>query len=491
LRIPGVRIVRSSLALVAACLAGCAASPASRAPQPEPWDLLITSATVIDVRSGARLEDRSIAIDDGLIVAITDGVPSHPARARFDARGRYAIPGLWDMHVHFGGGAALIDENRALLPLHLAHGITSVRDAAGDLSDSVLRWRDEVAQGTLEGPTIYTSGPKLEGKDSIWPGDLEITDEAELAAALDRLQAMRVDFVKITDNTLSPELFLAALRETERRGLTSSAHVPLALPIREVVDAGLDSIEHMGYALKAASAREAEISADYAARRVDYVGAMNRYADSIDREIARRAFGHVAARGTAIVPTLHGSRVVAFLDQDDHRDDEYLNYLGPGLKATYAWRVQRAAQDDAAAIAARHRRQERSEALLPWLRDAGVTILAGTDAGFLNSFNYPGPALHEELALFVRNGLTPLDALQAATLRGAAFLGHAGEAGELQPGQRADVLLLEADPLADIAATRAIAAVVARGRLYDRAALDRLLQEAREAVAKAESGAPP
>ena len=121
------------------------------------------------------------------------------------------MPGLWDNHVHFGGGEALIDENRNLLPLYLAHGITTVRDAAGDLSPSVLEWRGQVADGTLLGPTIYTSGPKLEGIDSIWPGDLEVGSEADVRAALDQLQAMRVDFVKITENTLSRALYLFGL----------------------------------------------------------------------------------------------------------------------------------------------------------------------------------------------------------------------------------------------------------------------------------------
>ena len=99
-----------------------------------------------------------------------------------------------------------VEENRNLLPLYLAHGITTVRDAAGDLSENVLEWRTQVADGTLLGPTIFTSGRKLEGIDSIWPGDLEVGSEADVRAALDCLQAMRVDFVKITENTLTAPL---------------------------------------------------------------------------------------------------------------------------------------------------------------------------------------------------------------------------------------------------------------------------------------------
>ena len=138
----------------------------------------------------ARGTARDIALDGALFIET-------PAPLSFltATRVTFAMPGLWDNHVHFGGGDALIDENRNLLPLYLAHGITAVRDATGDLSPSVLEWRAKVADGTLLGPTIFTSGPKLEGIDSIWPGDLELGSEADVRAALDRLQAMRVDFV--------------------------------------------------------------------------------------------------------------------------------------------------------------------------------------------------------------------------------------------------------------------------------------------------------
>ncbi|HZX76579.1 hypothetical protein [Lysobacter sp.] len=183
-------------------------------------DLLIRDANVIDVVSGTSQPHRSIAVDDGRIVAIVDAkrAKDFEAARELDARGKFAISGLWDMHVHFGGGEALIEENRNLLPLYLAHGITAVRDAAGDLSQSVFQWRDAVAKGELAGPRIFTSGPKIEGYKSIWPGDLEIGTEAELDAALDQLQRWKVDFVKITDNTLSPELFLAAVKEATAAG---------------------------------------------------------------------------------------------------------------------------------------------------------------------------------------------------------------------------------------------------------------------------------
>lgn len=454
-------------------------------------DLLIDNATVVDLHDGSLHANRHIAVDDGRIVAIADDREARgfkPAR-RVDAAGKFAIPGLWDMHVHFGGGEALADENRDLLPLYVAHGVTTVRDAAGDLSEHVLQWRDQVRKGELQSPTIYTSGPKIEGKGSIWPGDQEVADETELRAAFDRLQAMRVDFVKITESALSPQLFMAALAEAKRRGMKTSAHVPLGLVLDDVAAAGLGSIEHMGYVLRAGSPREREIDEAFLAGKIKAGEANAQLGDSYDRDTALAAYRKLAARGLAITPTLHGSRVIDYLDQDDHKNDDYLHYIGPGLKATYTWRVERASKADAAAIAKRHAHYELEASQLPLLQQAGMTILAGTDAGFLNSYNYPGIGLHDELREYVRYGLTPLQALQSATLRNAAFLGHDKDSGDLAEGKVADIVLLERNPLQDIDATRAIDAVVLKGDYLDRKALDALLAGARARVAEREAKA--
>ncbi len=471
------------LAGVSACQADTDAGTAAGARQRV--DLLVRDATVVDVLDGKLHPHRTIVIRGDRIAAIVSEADAagYEAAETIDAGGKYAIPGLWDMHVHFGGGEALIGENRNLLPLYLAHGITAVRDAAGDLSPSVFAWRDAVASGELQGPRIFTSGPKIEGKDSIWPGDQEVANEQEIDAALDRLQGWKADFVKITNNTLSPELFMAAVRKAERRGMRTSAHVPDALTLDEVSAAGLDSVEHIGYLLKAGSPREKEIGQALERGEIDGSQAWEQWNASFDPARAKAVYARMAERGTAVTPTLNGSHVVAYLDQDDHQDDDYLKYIGPGLQATYTWRVERAAKDDAQAIADRHARFERTASLLPLLQEAGVTILAGTDAGFLNSYNYPGIGLHQELGLLVRYGLTPLQALRAATINGARFLGQEERYGNLAPGKAADLVLLDADPLTDIGATRRIDTVVRQGRVYDRAQLDAMLAEIATKVA--------
>ena len=466
-------------AVAAALLSGAAAAKA-------PADLLIRDATLIDVAGGKAMAHRSIAVKDGTIVAV--GAPDRIARdyqaARtVDARGRYVMPGLWDMHVHFGGGPALIEENRNLLPVYVAYGITAVRDCAADISEAVLQWRDQVAAGGLLGPTIFTSGPKLEGYKPIWKGTIEVGTPGEVDAALDRLQAMRVDFVKITDNTLKPDVFLYAVKAAKARGLKTSAHIPYALTIQQAADAGLSSIEHLDYLIKAGARDEAGIAADYAAGRLTYAQASARLVAGFDRTLAMAAYRRFAAQGMYVTPTLNMTRTLAFLDRDDHSKDPALALMGPGLRATYQWRVDRAAKATPEDVVRRHAQYALTASLIPMVQAAGLPILAGTDAGYLNSFNYPGQGLHDELARYVEAGLTPAQALRSAVVTGPAFLGKSGRYGAVAPGKAADILILDADPLRDIAATRAIRAVVLKGRLLDRAALDGLLADAREKAA--------
>ena len=449
-------------------------------------DILIRHATVVDVEHGRVIADQAVATAGDRIVAVGGDAAiakSWQAARTIDAQGRYLIPGLWDMHVHFGGGPELIEENRALLPLYVAHGITTIRDCSGDLPDEVLAWRGEIARGALFGPTLLSSGPKIEGIKPVWKGTLETGSEADVDAALKKLLGLQVDFVKITDSTLRPELFLYAVRQAHAAGLRTSGHIPMALTVRQAVDAGLSSIEHLDYAFDAGVKDEASIAADFAAGRIDRAEASRRLDAGFDPATALQAYRYLASKKVSVTPTLNGGRIIAWLDRDTHASDEYLRYIGPKLRKTYEWRIQRAAQADAAAIEQRHRHYERVAAVLPMLQQAGVTIMAGTDAGFLNSFNYPGIGLHDELALYVEKGLTPAQALSAATRAGPAWFGKLDRHGAIGVGKAADLVLLERNPLEDIAATRAIRTVILRGAIHERDDLDRMLREAQAKVA--------
>lgn len=471
--------------LISVLLAGLALIPLPAIAK-DRADVLIRHATIVDVEKARAMPDQAVVTRDDTVVAVGNDAEiaaTWIANRTIDGGDRFLIPGLWDMHVHFGGGTQLIEENKALLPLYVAHGITTIRDASGDIPGEVLSWRREIADGTLFGPTLLSSGPKIEGIDPVWKGTIETGTKADVDAAVTRLQQLGVDFVKITDSTLSPELFLYAVRQARAAGLRVSGHIPMALTVEQAVDAGLSSIEHIDYAFKAGVKNEAAIAADFAAGRVNRAEANRRIAAGFDREVAMAAYRKMADEGVFVTPTLNGSRIIDYLDRDDHSNDDYLKLIGPGLRATYAWRVERASKADAAAVAARHAAFEQEAAVLPLLRAAGVTIMAGTDAGFLNSFNYPGIALHEELALFVEKGLTPAQALAAATRAGPAWFGKLDRYGSIAVGKAADLVLLDRNPLEEIDATRAIRTVVLRGSVYDRAALDTMLSDARARVA--------
>jgi len=451
-----------------------------------PADVLIRHATIVDVEHARLIADQAVATSGDRILAVgPDGeiAQAWKAAKTLDAGKRFLIPGLWDMHVHFGGGVDLIEENKALLPLYVAHGITTIRDCSGDLPEQVLAWRREIAGGALFGPTLLSSGPKIEGIKPVWKGTLETGSKAEVDAAIAKLKALDVDFVKITDSTLAPELFLYAVSRARAAGLRTSGHIPLGITVRQAVDAGLSSIEHMDYAVRAGVKDEPAIVAAFAAGSIDRAEAAKRLDAGFDSSTAKSAYEYFAQKGIAVTPTLNGSRILAWLDRDTHEKDEYLAYIGPKLRATYDWRVQRAAQADAAAIAARHARFERSASVLEMLQQAGVTIMAGTDAGFLNSFNYPGIGLHDELSLFVANGLTPAQALSSATRAGPGWFGKLDRYGAIGKDKAADMVLLDRNPLEDIAATRTIRAVILRGTVHERAALDAMLSRARAQVA--------
>lgn len=472
--------MRKTLTAALAAWAGwAAAAPAI------PADLILRDATLVDVAAGRLVHGQAVVTRGERILAVVDArqLGRYKAARTLSLKGRYLIPGLWDSHVHFGGGEALIDENRQLLPLYLAHGITTVRDCAGDLSDTVIQWRDEIAAKQLLGPTIFLSGAKLEGYKPLWKGTQEVGTPQEVARALDKLRGDRADFVKITENTMRADVYLDALRQAKARGLPSSAHLHGQVTLDQASEAGLGTLEHLNYLLRAATPREAELTAQVVAGTITARSAAEQSLASYDEATARAAFKRLAARGTAVVPTLSVIRITAYLDQDDHANDDYLKYIGPKLRQTYDWRVKRAALDGPDAIAYRHASYEKTAALLPLLAEAGVEIVAGTDAGFLNSFDYPGQALHDEMAVYVRAGLTPAQALRSAVVAGPRFLGKLDGYGALAEGKVADIVVLKANPLADIAATRQIDAVVTQGRLLDRKRLDAMLSEVRNWVA--------
>jgi imidazolonepropionase-like amidohydrolase len=449
---------------------------------PTSYDLIINHVAVVDVETGQLRPNQVVAVSQGKIVRLEPaGKASYAARQTIDGTGRYLMPGLWDMHVHFRGGDSLAAANKKSLTLYLAHGITTVRDAGGDLTPSIFQWRREEAAGTLAGPHLFTSGPKIDGPGATWPGSLEVTTPAQVGKALDSLQRLKVDYVKIYDSKISGEAYLSTIAQAEARGMKTTGHMPYSVTLSEAVNRGLDATEHLYYVFKACSGKEDSLTALVRASLVTpkplgLFAMLPAVYDTYSPAAAARIFRQMATHHTAAVPTLAIGNTLAELGTADHAHDTLLAYIDPKIQRTYAKRQASARQQSATARAFTQKLEAKFMTLVPQMQAAGVTILAGSDSGAFNSYTYPGASLHDELRELVQAGLTPAQALRAATLNGARFMGVANRTGTVAVGKDADLLLLTANPLANVANARKISAVVSRGKVYSAPTLAGMLR---------------
>lgn len=451
--------MRSPVAFLALLLQLGVPAPAGAPPEPAP--LVIAHATVIDMTGAPPRRDVSVLVRGDRIVAVAPAATlAVPADARVvDATGKYLIPGLWDMHVHLGQATA------AALPVLLAEGVTGVRDMGSDFT-LIQRWRREIAEGTRPGPRIVAAGPILDGPEHAPAGSRErigVADPARARQLVDSLADLGVDFIKVYD-FLAPAVYDAIVREAAARRLTVVGHVPRAVGIGRAIDAGQRSIEHLsGVPLPCPFAMR------LLARAPGAHGAMPPCGDDDARA---RVFARMRAAGTWVVPTLVSFRgMAATVDpRAGAPTAAELRLAAPALRAHWAEHLARWPRFVPASY--RAELPKLFEPTAAQAHRAGVRMLAGSDLGNPNVI--PGVALHEELARLVAVGLTPMEALRAATRDPAAFLGLLDSLGTVEPGKLADLVLLDADPLANIANTRRISAVVARGRLYDGAALERM-----------------
>jgi len=423
-----------------------------------PPTLAITDVRIVDVERGHATAPRTVVVQGGRIVAIDP-----PGRARIpdgaqrlDGRGRFLAPGLVDMHVHLFNNASKRPPNDWAFPLFVAHGVTSVREMAARVEQlpQVAAWNAAIAKGTLVAPRVVSAAVVVGGNAH---GEVE-------AAADAGAREVKV-FSELPSANLPP--ILAAART---RSLRVVGHVPARMALREA--AGLRSAEHLMQVFEACSTDEDALLA--ARRGLDddalaelQVAQEPRVLATYSPTRCRRAARAVARAGQAHVPTL-------VLDAMPRDGRHAAHPLWPRLRADEQARWER----NLAALTPHDRDMELARLhaaprLIGALHRAGVAILAGTDTPMPEV--YPGASLHEELRLLVAAGLTPAEALRAATLAPARYLGEAGDSGTVAVGKRADLVLLAADPTRDIANTRRIEAVVLAGRLLVRADLNALL----------------
>lgn len=431
------------------------------------YDIIVKDGNVIDLVTG-EISQNDIFITNGKIVKIESSELDLDVTAPkiIDASNKFVLPGFWDNHVHFRGGDHLIDDNKEFLKLFIANGITTVRDAGGDLTSSVMEWKHQIESEDLLGPTIYSSGPKLDGPNATWAGSLVVEDENDINTALDSLIELNVDFVKLYDSQISGKAYLQTISEAKKRGLITSGHMPFSVELKQTVDSGIGAIEHLYYVLKGCSSKETEITQGIINNEFGFWGSMEQLIATYQDSTAHKTFDLLKEHDVYVVPTLHIGEVLSYLDEVDHRNDIYLKLMTEEFIETYQGRIDRAlnssekAREDRKALNMFFKRLARS------LSDNGVKLLAGSDFGAYNSFTYPGISLHKELEEMVDAGITPLIALRYSAYNGAQFL-KKDDQGSISVGKRSDLVLLNKNPLENIKNTRSIYRVIKGTQIID------------------------
>ena len=428
--------------------------------------IAIAHATVIDPATGSSRPDMTVLVRGTRIesVGASRSVRVPVGTRVIDATGKFLIPGLWDMHVHTD-----VPGGRALLGLYVAGGVTGVRDMDGDLA-RLRAFQRDIAAGSLTGPRMVVSGPYLAGQRVPIPHILVRTPE-EAIAGVDSLARLRVDFVKV-HNGMPPAAYFAVAREARRRKMVFAGHVfPPVTPL-QASDSGQRSLEHLSGFPNVCAGDDSTVIAGATPLQRFLFG-------DCTREEQGPTFARLAANHTWITPTLIVQTEVA--NPGVVPNDSLLHYFGDSLQAL--WRLVMPPPPPTvppAVTAAGARLFEKRLALVKALHTAGVPILVGTDAPLRAS--PPGFAVHDELALLVRAGLPPLEALRAATSNPASYFAATDSLGSVTVGRVADLVLLDANPLTDISNTRRISAVIANGRVYDSPARLGLLNEAQRAA---------
>lgn len=419
-------------------------------------DYIITNVNVVDVKTGEILKNKTIAIDSNRISAIYGNeIVSSDSTIVIDGKGKYIIPGLWDMHSHYKWNRVDTD------PLLIANGITGVREMWGDMPEYVKIPKNKPQEGVVS-PDIYFAADFIDGNPPAFPGSLIVTNSDEAVAAVNNQMEKKVDFLKVYD-MLTEEAFLAIAKEAKKRNIPFAGHIPNDVSIYKAIDAGMASSEHLYGFLSACS------SVDTSNEALVSTFSENRF-DSLCTVLVNSNMW--------LCPTLVVNRAVSYLNDSIFKNDNRMDYL-PGY-VSGIWNQQLSfytrSEIDNNSISTRVRYLFELS-LIGKMNEKGVKFLAGTD--FPNPYVFPGFSLHDELSLMVKGGMPALDVLKSATINAAIFMNKEGNFGSIEVGKLASLVLLNNNPLENIEHTKTIETVIVRGKVYSRKALDLMLEKAK------------
>lgn len=440
--------------------------------------LILQNINVVDVEKGKVLTGQTVAITGDRIISITKAgsFKSAAADSLVDGTGQYLIPGLWDMHTH-------VWTPDYFFSLFIANGITGIRGMF-EQSAFANQWRQKgITAGELV-PRGFYAGPIVDGPKPIWPGSVAVANPAQGRQVVDSLKnKLKVDFIKVY-SLLEKDAFLAIADEAKKQGIVFAGHVPNKVSLLEAVRAGQKSVEHMYGFIELASD-----SSDY------YFGLLDgKVKDTtLATRNARRAFlqrtfsekklatiiKELKGYDTWICPTMTVNRGIAYLTDSAFRKDDRLVYVAPMMKNMWDpkndFRLRTAGPEY---FNSEQLDYDLKKKIVRALNQAGIRLLAGTDTP--NPYCFPGFSLQDELQILTECGLSPLQALQTATLNPALYFGIQKDQGTVAAGKIADLVVLKANPLEDIGNTRKIGAVILKGRFIGSGEVDGLLQKARK-----------
>jgi len=443
---------RRMLAYCCAIVCLTAAVPArAQNPARAPQSVAFAHVNIVDVVEGRLLPDMAIVIRGERISDIEQSSAfSAPRNVKLiDGRGKFVIPGLWDMHVH------LSYATESALPLLLANGVTGVRDMGSSLSE-IDRWRAEIETGTRQGPRIVRVGPILNGQ-SFNQYQMVVGNPDEARSVVRALKQVGVDFVKI-HRRVPRDSYFALMDEAKKQGIRVVGHVPLTVTTEEASDAGQASIEHTETLFEAAVT---------GGELLDLNGvSIHKYLS----EHGSAVFARFVANHTVFTPTISAWKA-EISARDGSPPDPNFRYVAASQRKVPVQPLNLPLKEvfDGFCDAVRQ------------MHSAGVTLMAGTDVSVYPRI--PGFMLHDELETLVGCGLTPAEALRAATMIPAQFLGREDQFGPSTARRMADMLLLNENPLENIRNTRKLWAIVFGGKLLRRTDIDGLFHEAERLAA--------
>jgi imidazolonepropionase-like amidohydrolase len=446
--------------------------------------ILIRNVSVVDVARNRVQPQRDVTILGAYIAKIQPGGKTRVPRHGWiiDGSGKFLMPGLWDFHVHTFSAEG---EEDFALPLYVLNGVTGIRDAGAIRPLKYMRGiKAAIERGERVGPRLVLAGAMIDGPPGSWPGQMVAQNSDEARARVREAKAIGWEFIK-SYSLLSESTYLGVAQEARQAGLPLYGHIPESVMLATAVKAGHRSIEHFGRVTQACSTAEAAMiasnvaalsSADpFPALMAVLSGHNKTTMEKWDAQRCAQVAQQLVQAGVAVMPSLMVSDF--YLGKDPAPDDLRMRSVPLAVRAQWGqvdWRRQ---QMSAELLAMAPRSVALDWKTFKLMHDAGVKILAGTDAAYANPFLFHGYTLHDELARYVEAGLTPQQALMTATVNPGQFLKRSDLAGRVTAGQRADLVLLDENPLQDISATRRIHAVVANGRLFDRQTMEMLLRD--------------